>query len=138
METLARAEIDPVTGVAHDFHGDPGPRQVTVISAGAWRDVCRELGAELPWTLRRANLLVEGIERKHSTGAILGIGPVRLRITGEIPPCSRMDEQHAGLTEALRPEWRGGVSCTVLAGGTVAAGDAVTLEPPARPVASAP
>lgn len=130
METLERAEVSTETGVAGDWRGRPGPRQVTVLSAAAWRDACRELSADLPWILRRANLLVEGIDLPHSTGAIIGIGPVRLLVTGEIDPCSRMDEQHPGLTDALRPGWRGGVSCTVLAGGAVAVGDPVTLEPP--------
>jgi MOSC domain-containing protein YiiM len=54
---------------------------------------------------------------------------VRLRITGEVDPCSRMDEQYPGLTKALQPEWRGGISCTVLQGGPVALGDTVTLQP---------
>lgn len=130
MQTLERAEISKATGVAHDFRGKPGPRQVTVLSAAAWRDACRELGEELPWTARRANLLVEGIDLPHSTGAIIGIGPVRLLVTGEIDPCSRMDEQHPGLTAALVPDWRGGVSCAVLEGGPVAVGDDVTFERP--------
>ena len=130
METLERADISAATGVANDFRGTPGRRQVTVISAAAWQDACRELGREIPWTTRRANLLVEGIELPHTTGAILEIGPVRLMITGEVDPCSRMDEQAPGLTRALQPAWRGGVSCTVLEGGTVALGDDVTMRHP--------
>ena len=37
MQTLDRAEISTATGVAQDFRGKPGRRQVTVISAEAWR-----------------------------------------------------------------------------------------------------
>src|SRR5690606_28393765 len=132
MEILERALVGTDAGVAGDWRGKPGPRQVTVLSASAWQDACRELGADLPWTLRRANLLVEGIDLRRTTGTVLAIGPVRLLITGEVDPCSRMDEQHRGLTEALRPEWRGGVSCTVLEGGPLAVGDAVTLEAVSR------
>lgn len=127
METLERAEISTETGVARDWRGKPGRRQVTVISVASWQDACRVLGREIPWTTRRANLLVDGIVLQESTGVILEIGPVRLQVTGELDPCSRMDEQFEGLTEALRPEWRGGVSCTVLAGGPIAVGDAVTM-----------
>jgi MOSC domain-containing protein YiiM len=129
METLERANISTETGVAEDFRGKPGHRQVTVISAEAWGSACRALGQDIPWTTRRSNLLVEGLELPHTTGAILAIGPVRLRITGEVDPCSRMDEQYLGLTKALQPEWRGGISCTVLQGGPVALGDTVTLQP---------
>ncbi len=129
MQTLDQAEISAETGVALDSRGKPGKRQVTVISADAWRDACSELGKELPWTTRRANLLVEGIDLPETTGAVLQIGGVRLLVTGEVDPCSRMDEQCPGLTAALQPGWRGGVSCTVLAGGAVAVGDRVTLRP---------
>lgn len=128
MQTLERAEISTETGVALDFRGRPGARQVTVISAGAWRDACDELQKDIPWTTRRANLLVDGIELPQTIGAILKIGKVRLRITGEVDPCSRMDEQCPGLTRALQPDWRGGVSCTVLEGGAVVLGDEVVAE----------
>jgi MOSC domain-containing protein YiiM len=128
MQTLERAEISMETGVARDFRGNPGARQVTVISAMAWRDACSELQQDLPWTTRRANLLVDDFDLPRTIGAVLAIGPVRLRITGEVDPCSRMEEQCPGLKAALQPDWRGGVSCTVLQGGTVNVGDAVTAE----------
>lgn len=131
METLERADISTETGVARDSRGKPGRRQVTVVSAAAWRNACRDLGREVPWTARRANLLVEGIDLPETTGGILRIGPVTLQVNCEVDPCSRMDEQYPGLTRALQPAWRGGVGCTVLEGGSVALGDSVTLELPA-------
>ncbi|MBT8086044.1 MAG: MOSC domain-containing protein [Woeseia sp.] len=127
METLTTAEISSVSGVADDFRGRPGKRQVTVISKQAWQAACRDLGTELPWTTRRANLFVEEMELPRRTGDVLQIGDVELRVTMEVDPCPRMDEQHEGLRKALSPEWRGGVACTVLHGGTVAIGDAVRL-----------
>jgi MOSC domain-containing protein YiiM len=129
METLECAEISLETGVAMDFRGKPGPRQVTVISASAWREACRELKHDLPWTTRRANLLVDGFELPRTIGAVLRVGPVRLCVTGEVDPCSRMDEECPGLRLVLQPDWRGGVSCAVLQGGAVAIGDEVALEP---------
>lgn len=128
MQTLERAEISTESGVAHDFRGKPGPRQVTVISAAAWRAACAELKDELPWTTRRANLLVEDFELPKTIGAVFRVGPVRLRITGEVDPCSRMEEQRPGLKAALQPDWRGGVSCAVISGGPVSLGDEVELE----------
>jgi MOSC domain-containing protein YiiM len=128
MQILERADINTETGVALDFRGKPGPRQVTVISARAWKNACSELRKEIPWTTRRANLLVDDFELPRSIGAILKIGPVRLRITGEVDPCSRMEEQCPGLKQALQPDWRGGVSCAVLEGGAVALGDEVAAE----------
>ena len=127
METLEQAEVSEQTGVARDFRGKPGKRSVTVISARAWREVCAELGQEIPWTTRRANLLVDDIDLPNAEGAIIEIGDVRLQVTMEIDPCFRMDEQVDGLTEALKPDWRGGVGCIVLQSGSVSIGDAVKI-----------
>lgn len=127
MREVTSAAVDLETGVAGDFRGKRGARQVTVLSAEVWRSVCDELGAELPWTMRRANLLVEGVELPRRDGAIIDVGDVSLEVTVETDPCSRMDEQHDGLRAALLPDWRGGVCCRVLAGGNIRPGDPVTV-----------
>lgn len=127
METLEQADISAETGVARDFRGKPGKRTVTVISARAWREVCSELGRDIPWTTRRANLLVDEIDLPRSTGQVIEIGAVRLEVMMEVDPCSRMDEQVEGLRQALTPDWRGGVGCSVLEGGSVAIGDPVSI-----------
>ncbi len=127
METLEQADVSVQTGVAQDSRGKPGDRTVTVISARAWREVCAELGQEIPWTTRRANLLVDQIDLPKSAGQIIEIGDVRLKVTMEVNPCSRMDEQVAGLSNALKPDWRGGVGCAVRKGGSISVGDSVTV-----------
>ena len=127
METLEQAEVSDQTGVAQDSRGKPGNRTVTVVSARDWREVCAELGQEIPWTTRRANLLVDDIDLPKSAGQIIEVGDVRLKVTMEVDPCSRMDEQVEGLTNALKPDWRGGVGCSVLQGGSISIGDAVTI-----------
>ena len=78
MEMLDEAEVSDQTGVANDSRGKPGDRTVTVISARAWREVGAELGQEIPWTTRRANLLVDGIDLPRRAGPIIQIGDVRL------------------------------------------------------------
>jgi MOSC domain-containing protein YiiM len=130
MVELDRAEITIDRGVDGDFRGKPGPRQVTVLSQDAWHSVGSTLGHELPWTVRRANLFVEGITLTETQGSIIRIGSVVLKVTGETDPCSRMDEQVLGLRQALTPEWRGGVCCQVLSGGLIEPGALVCLENP--------
>lgn len=127
MEILDDAEISEQTGVANDFRGKPGKRQVTVISAAAWAAACEELDQEIPWTTRRANLLVDDIELPQRTGDVIEIAGARLLVTMEVDPCSRMEEQFKGLRSALTAEWRGGVACTVLKGGPVRLGDSVSV-----------
>lgn len=127
---LESARIDARTGLEDDFRGTVRKRQVSVLTAEAWSDACTELEADLPWTMRRANLLIEGVELPKAVGALLVIGAVTLRVEVETKPCSRMDEQHAGLRAALKPDWRGGVCCTVVTEGTVHVGDSVAVHRP--------
>lgn len=128
MQTLDSAPVLVESGVAGDSRGRPGPRQVTVLTSAGWDAACADAGVELPWQTRRANILVEGLDLLDTTGQQLRIGELLLEVTGELEPCSRMDEAHPGLREALTPEWRGGVTCRVVAGGTIAVGDPVSLE----------
>lgn len=130
MQEADRMEVTRERGFSGDFRGASGPRQVTVVSAEAWDDACRELGRDLPWTDRRANLCVKGIQLEHSQDAVLRIGDVVLCVTGETDPCSRMDEAASGLCRALKPDWRGGVCCRVIQGGTIAKGDPILMERP--------
>ena len=129
MVRVESAEVTLEAGVVGDFRGKPGARQVTVLSREAWQSACQELGQALPWTTRRANLLIEGIELEGTIGAVIEIGDVRLEICGETDPCSRMDQQVDGLRNALRPGWRGGVCCRVIEGGTIQVGDRVKFVP---------
>jgi MOSC domain-containing protein YiiM len=127
MQLLDSADISAATGVARDFRGGPGARQVTLLSLRDWQAACAELGHDAPWTTRRANLLIENLDLPKAAGHVIAIGDVRLRTTVEIAPCSRMDEDFPGLSVALQPDWRGGVGCEVLAGGTVSVGDPVSI-----------
>jgi len=127
MARPSRARITAEAGVDGDFRGKPGDRQVVVLAREGFEAACRELGATLPWTLRRANLYLEGVDLRGTTGARLLVGEVELEITGECDPCQVMDWQHAGLRKALTPDWRAGVTCRVVRGGEIAVGDEVVL-----------
>ncbi len=129
MVEIGRAEVTTAEGVVSDSRGAPGPRQVTVLETGGWLAACQELGRDVPWTVRRANLLVSGVKLAGTTGQKLRVGDVELKITGETEPCHRMEEQVAGLFQALVPDWRAGVCCEVIRGGVLEPGLPVTLEP---------
>jgi MOSC domain-containing protein YiiM len=126
MVEISDVEIDAVTGLAGDARGRKPGRQVTVLFREGWDAACRELGAALPWTTRRANLLVEGMA-VPAVGERIGIGNVVLEVTGETDPCRVMEAAHRGLRRALTPDWRGGVCCRVYRQGRIAVGDAVVL-----------
>lgn len=134
MEELASGTITVDRGLEGDHKGPKFPRRrITVLAREAWEDALAELsrreGTEvrLPWTTRRANLLVEGVRLPRARDGIIRIGPVLLEITSETNPCGRMEEAFPGLLKALHPEWRGGVTCKVLVGGIVTLGDEVEV-----------
>ena len=114
-------------GVNGDHRGKPGERQVTVVSQISWDKACQELHNTVPWIARRANLLIDGFTLEDKAGYYLQVGDSVLKITGETKPCDRMDEFFNGLQEALRPEWRAGVTCKVIKSGKVKLGDKVRL-----------
>jgi MOSC domain-containing protein YiiM len=127
IEELDCARITPEAGVEGDCHGEPGPSQVTVVSEEGWHAATADLATELSWTLRRANLLVRGIDLLHTAGKHLQVGEVLLEISAENEPCWLMDKQHRGLRKALTPAWRAGVSCRVIRGAAIKLGDRVRL-----------
>ncbi|MBI3774511.1 MAG: hypothetical protein HY273_02985 [Gammaproteobacteria bacterium] len=127
MQELTSIQLSVELGLAGDRCGKPGSRQVTLLSQTAWRAACADLGVDLPWTMRRANLLVDDLPLLQSTGARILIGDAVLEITGETDPCSRMEKAQQGLFEALRRDWRGGVCCRVVQGGLLELGMDVEL-----------
>ena len=105
-----------------------GKRQVTIISLEAWQKMLSELGAEIDPSVRRANLLISGLELANTRGRILKIGNCRLKINGETLPCERMDQALPGLRDALSPQGLGGAFGRVTGGGEIRVGDEVWLE----------
>jgi len=66
-----------------------GRRQVTIIARERWAELMRDLGADVPPSARRANLMIAGLDLQDSRGRILRVGPARLMINGETRPCER-------------------------------------------------
>ncbi len=127
LTSLQSADITLEKGVANDFRGKPGKRQITVLTREGWEAACKEAGETLDWQVRRANLLIEGLDLFESTNQVLQIGEVKLLITCETDPCERMEDAYPGLYKAMLPEWRGGVCCRVIQAGEIKVGDQVEL-----------
>lgn len=139
METLDHVSVTCAAGVQGDFRGAikpgarrPGRRQVSLIELESWAAALDDLGvpeAQRPhWSTRRANLLVSGLRLPRAEGGVIAIGEsLRIEITAECDPCSRMEEVLPGLKAALLPDWRGGLLGRVIADGTIAVGDEVRI-----------
>ena len=126
--------MDPVDAALLDDNGIAGNanrggrRQITIIARERWVELMRNLGADLPPSTRRANLMVSGLDLQDSRGRILRVGNTRLMINGETRPCEQMDAAHAGLQALMRERWGGGVFAAAIDGGELRVGDAVEWE----------
>lgn len=128
MIEASQSVVSVEAGVEGDFRGAPGKRQITILFADDWARVCAALGEARPWLIRRANLLIEGLANPRAAGGLLRVGPALLSIAGECDPCSNMDRQWPGLTEALTPDWLGGLTARVIEGGRLSVGDEARFE----------
>lgn len=133
MEVVGHAHVTLNGGIAGDYRGAmkgrPYKRQVTLIEAQDWAAAMAEVGHNLPWHERRANLLVEGLDLPQTPGARLRIGAdVVLEVMRETDPCERMEALADGLRAALAPDWRGGVCTMVVAEGEIAVGDTIRID----------
>ena len=126
MQEQQQVEVTTTQGIVQDYRGT-GLRQVTLLDIGQWQEVLAELGIDLPWYTRRANVLIAGIVLPATVGWRLQIGACRFAIGGETTPCERMDELHPGLRRLLSPHMRGGVWGKVLQGGPLRVGDSVQV-----------
>ena len=136
LKRMKRGPMDPaetVTAVAdRGLEGNAnqgGRRQVTVIEKEVFDRIREELPDARP-AMRRANVMVSGLRLEGTRDRVLHLGDVRLHIRGETRPCNRMDEQCAGLTDALDAGWGGGVYGVVLDDGEIRVGDPARLEEP--------
>ncbi|MEQ1648396.1 MAG: MOSC domain-containing protein [Hyphomicrobiaceae bacterium] len=150
METRDHGRISIERGLDGDARGAKYPsRQITILAIEDWQRTLADLPAaadllsplaltiaDLPWTTRRANLLVQGLRLPRAKGAKISVGPVILEVTGQTYPCNRMESARQGLLSALAPDWRGGVTCRVVSGGPVALGDPAQIlsTPPERTI----
>ena len=145
MVEFDRADVTLDTGVYGDHGAGEAPagagfmaelmvarapeRAVTLLAMEAWQEALAAIPGcnDLPWTVRRANLLTKGLDLKLARESVITIGPVMLEVTRPTFPCKRMDEACPGLLKALAQDFRGGITCRVLEAGPVRKGDRVNV-----------
>ncbi|MEP7116930.1 MAG: sulfurase [Acidobacteriota bacterium] len=127
MDRVSAATLVAGRGVRGDAN-QGGRRQVTLLALDRWSALTAHLPGPPDPAIRRANLLVSGVDLTGSRGRVLRIGAARVRIFGETRPCRQMDEACPGLQAALHPPWGGGAFGEVLLGEDIAVGVAVAWE----------
>jgi MOSC domain-containing protein YiiM len=128
MKPVEAAQLVTNRGIVGNANQN-GRRQITLISQERWQQVERDLGQSVDPALRRANVMVSGIDLIDSRGKHLRIGECLIEVWGETRPCRTMEDAHSGLQNALDADWGGGAFGIILEGGEIRIGDAVTLLP---------
>jgi MOSC domain-containing protein YiiM len=124
MQEVSAVQAAADGGLDGDHPASPD-RGITLLAKAQWDSVVRELGVNLPWHTRRANVLVEGMNLAELIGKTVHLGEIEVAVKAETKPCARMDEIHPGLRAALEPDCRGGVYGRITVGGSITVGDAV-------------
>ena len=127
MSLAESITLTPENGVVGD-HGTSQRRQVTLLDEAAWQSACSEVGTELDWTVRRANVLVQGLELPSLLNQQIRVGTALVEVIGEVTPCHFMDVAKPGLEAALTPDWRGGVYARIIEAGHVEIGGNISTQ----------
>ena len=106
-------------------HGSSVERGITLLASRQWKQVIQQLGVDLPWHTRRANLLIEADTLEHLIGKTIRIGNLRVDVKAETKPCQGIDQWQPGLRDALAIGCRGGVYGQIIDSGTIQVDDKV-------------
>ena len=128
MSAVTEATAKAAGGLTGDANFGRIRRQVTLIEKEVFETLNDEFGKSLDPAVRRANLMVSGVRLADTRDRRIRIGDCVLQIRGETRPCTLMEDALTGLRDALDPDWRGGVFCTVLSDAHLRVGDAVSWE----------
>jgi len=124
-------ELERATGVQNQGLAEDLPcsteRGLSLLSQHQWETVQTEMGKQLPWHTRRANVLVDAGTLEPLLGKRLRIGQLEMEVLDETTPCGLMDKIEPGLRKTLSPEFRGGVLGRICVGGEIKVGDQIEV-----------
>ncbi len=128
MQKVSTASLVQGQGIKDNADFGRG-RQITLIEKETWELLCSQMGQDLDPSVRRANLMISGVQLLDTASKVLQVGPVRIKVRGETQPCHMMDRACDGLRTKMALMWRGGVWGDVLDGGRIQVGDEVDWTP---------
>ena len=73
----------------------------------------------------KKNIGIKKASGQDASKEINEVSKLKIEVTGETVPCRLMNEVSEGLRDALKPEWRGGITGAVINNCSVKKGDSV-------------
>jgi MOSC domain-containing protein YiiM len=128
----AMREVDEARAIAdgglEGDHGKSAKRGITLLSSSQWADAVADMGIDLPWHTRRANVLIDVPSLGELVGKTIRIGEVEVLVNGITYPCAHIEWMQPGMLKALSGD-RGGVYGKILNDGMIRVGDVVEHRP---------
>jgi MOSC domain-containing protein YiiM len=118
-------------GCLEGDHGKSAKRGVTLLSSAQWVEAVADIGLDLPWHTRRANVLIDVPSLGALVGQTIRLGKVEVLVNGITYPCAHIEWMQPGMLKALTGD-RGGVYGTILTDGEIRVGDAVQVKAAAK------
>ena len=111
-------------------HSQGGQRQVTMMSLEAFESAAQSLGQDLSPGVRRANIVITGLDVYATISKTIEIGQVVIDVKDYNPPCGEMDRACRGLKIALDVDHRAGVFGVFKNSGEITVGAEVSIIEP--------
>ena len=124
----AVAEVEAVAGqgvVGDRKYGTA--RHISIVSTEELEEAAAKLGADIPTGSTRRQVTITGSRLPRDEGAIMRLGEVVVAVNGDCSPCDTMEVSIGpGARQALVE--LGGITASIIEGGTIRLGDAVVFE----------
>lgn len=120
--------VRPNFGIEGDYRsGKYQDCQITLVEAEVMEEASRRLGYKISGGASRRQVMVKGIALNQLIGYRLRLGSIIAEGDALCRPCNNMEWRiGVGAKEAMGD--KGGLRCRVIRGGTLQAGDSVTVE----------
>ena len=106
-------------------------RQMTLVARESLADIEAETGIAIPAGKSRRNIITDGVRLNDLVGRRFALGDVVCEGVEICQPCAKMgevlNEDKAKVVKAL--VHRSGLRARILSGGTIHAGDTITIDP---------
>ncbi len=126
LESVSEVEAVAGRGLVGDRYFD-GYRQISIVSSEELAEAAAEWGGEIPAGSTRRQITISEGRFNRTPGTSIRLGDVVVQVNGDCSPCEQMNKSVGPeAREFLRG--RGGITGSIVEGGTIRVGDPVKID----------